>query len=187
MECKESKMRAVVREWGKMVFKNVYGIPAMGSSNVLVRVKAAAINPVDYKLPRLALGPVVGLDFSGVIESLGKNVTEFAVGDEVYGQVKGSLADFAVASPEEIVLKPKNLSFSEAAAIPLTYVTSLQGLRDNGCLKKGGRVLVIGASGGCGIAALQLAKSMGAKKIVAVCSGKNADLVKSHGADEVID
>ena len=187
MESKESKMRAVVREWGKIIFKPVYNIPTCGAGNVLLRVKSAAINPVDYKAPRLVLGPVVGLDVAGVVESVGSNITKFAVGDEVYGKVSGSLAEFAVANPEEIALKPNNLSFSEAAAMPLTYLTSFQAYRDYGSLKKGGRVLVIGASGGIGLSALQLAKAMGDGKVVAVCSGKNADLVKSHGADEVID
>ena len=187
MESKETKMRAVVREWGNIVFKNMLDIPSCGSKEVLVRVKSAAINPVDYKAPKLILGPVVGLDFAGVIESVGSNVNKFVVGDEVYGKAKGSLADFTIANSEEIALKPKNLSFSQSAAMALTYLTSLQALRDYGGLKKDGRVLIIGASGGCGIAALQLAKSMGAGKIVAVCSGKNTELVKSHGADEVID
>ena len=180
-------MRALVREWGKMVFKEDYDKPKVGSENVLIRIKAAAINPVDYKAPKIILGSVVGLDFAGVIESIGKNVTDFAVGDEVYGKVNGSLADYAVADTKVIALKPKNLSFTDAAAIPLTYLTSLQALRDGGSLMQGGRVLIIGASGGCGIAAIQLARSMGAKTVVAVCSGKNEELVKSHGADEVID
>ena len=120
----------------------------------------------------------MGLDFAGDVESMGSAVSKFVVGDEVYGKAKGTLADFAVANPEEIALKPKNLSFSQAAAMALTYLTSLQALRDYGGLKKRGRVLIIGASGGCGIAALQLAKSMGAGNVFAVCSGKNAELVK---------
>ena len=187
MEGKETKMRAVVREWGKLVFKSSHDIPSCGNQDVLVRIKSAAINPVDYKAPKLILGPIVGLDFSGVVESTGSSINQFKVGDEVYGKVKGSLADFAVANPDEIALKPKSLSFSEAAAMPVTYLTSLQALRDYGGLKKDGRVLVIGASGGCGIAALQLAKSMDAGHIAAVCSGRNTELVQSHGADEVID
>ena len=101
--------------------------------------------------------------------------------------VSGSLAEYAIANQDTIALKPKNLSFAESAAIPLTYSTSLQGLRDCGNLKQGGRVLVIGASGGCGIAALQLAKSMGAESIVAVCSSKNEELVKTISANEVVD
>ena len=187
MEGKDTKMRAVVREWGKLVFKSGYDIPSCENKDVLVRIKSAAINPVDYKAPKLILGPIVGLDFSGVVESVGGNINQFKVGDEVYGKVKGSLADFALANPDEIALKPKSLSFSEAAAMPVTYLTSLQALRDYGALQKDGRVLIIGASGGCGIAALQLAKSMDAGHIAAVCSGRNAELVTSHGADEVID
>ena len=180
-------MKAVVREWGSMVLKENVPIPTAGSNDVLISIKSAAINPVDYKLPSLILGRIVGTDFSGVVKSIGDNVTDFSVGDEVYGKVNGSLAEYAVAKQDDIALKPKNLSFSEAAAVPLTYTTSLQGLRDCGSLKQGGRVLVIGASGGCGIAALQLAKSMKAQKIVAVCSARNEELVKANGADEVID
>ena len=170
-----------------MVVTSSYTVPTCGPNNVLVKIKAGAINPVDYKMGKLILGTVVGHDFSGIIEEVGTNVKEFAIGDAVYGNIKGSLADFAVANPKEIAMKPKNISFAEAAAMNITYITSLQALRDAGCLKKGGRVLVLGASGGCGIAALQLAKAMGAGKVVGVCSGKNTDLVKLHGADEVID
>ena len=187
MEDKTTKMRAVIREWGNLVFKSAYAIPSHGNKDVLVRVHSAAINPVDYKAPKIILGPIAGLDFSGVVESVGTSVTQFNKGDEVYGKVKGSLADYAVANPDEIAIKPKSISFAEAAAMPVTYLTSLQALRDYGGLKENGRVLVIGASGGCGIAALQLAKSMGAGHIAAVCSGKNSELVKFHGADEVID
>ena len=125
-------MKAVVREWGSMVLKDNIPIPVAGSNDVLISIKAAAINPVDYKLPSLILGRIVGLDFAGVIESIGENVTGFSVGDEVYGKVDGSLAEYAIAKQDDIALKPKNLSFSEAAAVPLTYTTSLQGLRDCG-------------------------------------------------------
>ena len=102
-----------------IVFKSSYAIPKCGSGNILVRVKAGAINPVDYKVNRLILGKVVGLDFSGIVEAVGANVTKFAIGDEIYGKAPGSLADFAVVNPEEVALKPKNLSFVEAAAMPL--------------------------------------------------------------------
>jgi len=180
-------MKAVAREWGSMVFKEDVLIPVAGDTDVLISIKAAAINPVDYKLPSFILGRIVGTDFAGVVTSVGKSVTKYSVGDEVYGKVNGSLAEHAIAKEDDIAPKPKNMSFAEAAAVPLTYITSLQGLRDSGSLKQGGRVLVIGASGGCGIAALQLAKSMGAEKVVAVCSAKNEELVISNGADEVID
>ena len=187
MASKEDKMRAVVREGGKIALKSSYAVPTCGSGNVLVRVKAGAINPVDYKVNRLILGKVVGLEFSGVVEAVGANAGKFAVGDEVYGKAPGGLADFAVVNPAEIAIKPKRLSHVEAGAVSLTYLTSLQGLRDFGALKKGDRILVIGASGGTGVAALQLAKSMHAGRVYAVCSGKNAAFVKLHGADEVID
>jgi len=187
MEGKQPSMQAVVREWGNLVFKAEYAVPKPGPNEVLIRVQAAAINPVDYKAPRLILGKIVGIDVAGIVESTGTNVTKFAVGDEVYGAASGSLATFAVSSPDKIALKAKNISFAEAAAMPVTYLTALQGLRDYGAFKEGGRVLVIGASGGCGTAILQVAKSMKAGTIVAVCSGKNTDFVKSHGADEVVD
>ena len=183
MASNKSAMRAVVLQGGNMVFKHSYAIPKCGAGNVLVRVKAAAINPIDYyKVGRfdpriLVIGSVVGLDASGVVEEVGSKVTNFSVGDEVYGFVPGSLADFALANPEQIAFKPKKLTFVEATAMPLTYTTSLQGLRDYGAFKKGGRVLVIGASGGTGV---QLTRSMGAGKIVAVCNGKNAELVNDY-------
>ena len=93
-------MRAAVRERGKIVFKSLYDIPVCPSGNVRVRIKAAAINRADYKAPKIILGTGVGLDFSGVVESVGGNINQFKVGDEVYGKVKGSLADFALANPD---------------------------------------------------------------------------------------
>jgi len=118
---------------------------------------------------------------------VGDNVTQFKVGDSVYGQTAGSLAEFTVTKPESLGLKSSKISFVEAAAMPITYLTSLQSLRDAGGLECGARVLVIGASGGCGIAALQIAKTLGAGHIAAVCSGKNEPMVRDHGAHEVID
>ena len=97
-------MKAVVREWGTMVLKHNLPIPVVGGSDILISVKAAAINPVDYKLPSLILGRIVGLDFSGVVKSIGDDVTEFVVGDEVYGKVNGSLANYAIAKQEDINL-----------------------------------------------------------------------------------
>ena len=122
-------------------------VPTCGRGEVLIRVKAAAINPVDYKLGRM-LGSVVGLDVAGVVESVGNNVTSLKVGDEVFGGVSGSLAEFAVGKPESLGKKAKCLSFVEAAAMPIAYMTSLQSLRDAGNLKPGSQVLIIGASGG---------------------------------------
>lgn len=108
-------------------------------------------------------------------------------GDEVYGFAKGSLCQVSVANASEIAKKSSKLSFVEAAALPVAYITSLQSLRDYGKLQEGGRILVIGASGGCGLACLQIATAMKAGHIVAVCSAKNEDIVRQHGATEVID
>ena len=157
-----STMRAVIRGWtGGMTLDPTYKTPSCGRSEVLLKVKAGAINPVDYKMGRL-LGSVAGLDVAGVVEKVGDKVTQLKVGDEVFGIVAGSLADYTVAKPETLSLKPAALSFAEAAAMPTTYLTSLQSIRDAGGLKEGGRVLVLGASGGCGVAAVQIAKAMGA-------------------------
>ena len=177
-------MRAVLRK--TLTLKTDYKVPECSSSNLRVQIKAAAINPVDYKLGWPIFGPISGLDFAGVVDQVGQNVKDFKVGDEVYGMADGSLADYAVVRPDKISHKPKSLTFPEAAALPVAYLTSYQALRVNGSLE-GRKVIVIGASGGCGIAGVQLAKLMGASKIYGVCSGKNADLVKSLGVDEVID
>ena len=143
-----SKMHAAISGWtGGVSLDESFKVPTCGRGEVLVRVKAAAINPVDYKLGRM-LGPVVGLDVAGVIENVGSNVTSLKVGDEVFGGVKGSLAQFAVGKPETLGKKAKCLSFVEAAAMPIAYMTSLQSLRDAGKLQPGSRVLIIGASGG---------------------------------------
>jgi len=159
------------------------------SGNVVVEVRAAAINPVDYKVGKMILGPVVGLDFSGVVKNVAKNDTShaFKVGDEVYGTVRGSLTPYCLVKASSISHKPKTLSFAEAAALPTAYLTGFQGLRDHGKLKKDQSVLIVGASGGCGTAAIQLAKAFGAKTIVGVCSKKNIALVKSLGCTDTVD
>lgn len=180
-------MRAVIRSGGDMTLKEDYNVPKYGDTEVLVKVMASAINPIDYKLRWPIGGPVVGIDFSGIIEQVGSKVENFQVGDEVYGKSKGSLAELAVARCSEIGKKPTSISHGETAAMPVTYLTSLQVLRDSGALEKNGRVLIIGASGGCGISATQLATALGAGEIVGVCSGKNEEFVKSHGVHHVID
>merc|ERR1719233_2089143 len=133
------------------------------------------------------LGPVMGLDFAGVVAAVTAEETKFKVSDEVYGSTKGSMAEFAVCKSASTALKPRDLTFEEAAALPTAYITGLQGLRDQGGLQEGDKVLVIGASGGCGIAGVQLAKSLGASEIVGVCSGKNKDMVLKQGATKVVD
>ncbi|XP_063675065.1 uncharacterized protein LOC134811884 [Bolinopsis microptera] len=182
-------MKAAVFSRGNLSFKSDYKKPKCGADNILVRVKAAGINPIDYKVGWPIKGPVTGIDFAGIVEEKGDKVGDkFKVGDEVYGGTfNGSLAEYTIAPLAGVAHKPKSASFVEAAAMCTTYSTSLQSLRDYGKLSKDDRVLVIGASGGCGTAGIQVAKSMGAKDIVGVCSGKNEEFVKSLGATDVID
>jgi NADPH:quinone reductase-like Zn-dependent oxidoreductase len=181
-------MRAVVRQ-GDITFVQAWPTPAAPNNDeVIVSVGAASINPVDYKAPKLVVGAVVGLDFAGTVSHIGPSPThDFKVGDVVFGSSKGSLADAILAKATSIARIAKGQSLLAAASMPVTYLTSLQALRDKGGLQKGGRVLIIGASGGCGIAALQLSKWIGASEIVAVCSGRNAELVRQHGATKVVD
>jgi NADPH:quinone reductase-like Zn-dependent oxidoreductase len=129
----------------------------------------------------------LGIDFSGTVESVGKNVRRFKPGDQVFGSKGGALADYVtVGEDEALVIKPGNLTFDQAAAMPIAAVTALQGLRDKGHLKRGQKVLINGASGGIGTFAVQIAKSLGAE-VTGVCSTRNVDLVRSIGADHVID
>jgi D-arabinose 1-dehydrogenase-like Zn-dependent alcohol dehydrogenase len=164
-------------------------------NEVLLQVKSAAINPIDYKLPRLIGGKVVGIDVSGIVEEVGENVTAFQKGDHVFGRAingkgafSGSLAEWSVASMNEIAKKPDYLQFDEAAAMPTAYLTGMNSLRDAGKMKEGSTVLIIGASGGCGLAGCQIAKGLGAGRIVGVCSGKSMEFVRTNaGIDELID
>lgn len=164
-------------------------------NEVLLHVKSAAINPVDYKLPRLIAGKVVGIDVSGIVSKVGRDVTDFQEGDHVFGRAinekgkfSGSLAEYTIASADEVAKKPDYLEFHKAAALPTAYLTGMNSLRDAGKVKEGSAVLIIGVSGGCGLAGCQLAKAMGASRIVGICSGKNFDFVRTHGGiDELID
>ena len=153
---------------------------------VVLKVSTAAINPVGYKLGKGMLGKIVGLDVCGVVEAVGDQ-SPFKVGDKVYGRTKGSLAQKTTTKSSLLSLAPSNLSIDAIAAIPTVYVTGLQALRDQGGLQAGGSVLVIGASGGCGLAGVQIAKALGAGRVVGVCSGKNRELVLANGADAVVD
>jgi NADPH:quinone reductase-like Zn-dependent oxidoreductase len=173
--------------------------PAVTDDGVLVRVRAASVNPVDWHLmtgkPYIArpsfglLKPkqeVLGVDFAGTVESVGKNVTQFQPGDEVFGGRTGSFAEYlCVAEDQAVALKPANLTFEEVAAVPVAAVTALQGLRDHGHIQEGQEVLINGASGGVGTFAVQIARSFGAK-VTAVCSSRNVDMVRALGADTVI-
>eukprot|EP00802_Teleaulax_amphioxeia_P017590 Tamp_17752.p1 GENE.Tamp_17752~~Tamp_17752.p1 ORF type:complete len:391 (-),score=91.40 Tamp_17752:198-1223(-) len=184
-------MCAVVRTGAGLTFVESHPAPRAPKANsdeVIVRVHAAAINPVDYKAPKALLGPVAGLDLAGVVEAVGAGHTgSLKVGDEVFGTAKGSLAERVLANAGALARKPSTASFIEAAALPTAYLTSLQGLRDHGGLREGARVLIIGASGGCGTAGLQLARRLGASHVAGVCSGKNVEYVKQNGAHRTID
>src|SRR5215208_3559745 len=174
--------------------------PVPGDDQVLVRVRAAAVNPLDWHfmrgtpyVGRLGMGlrkpknTHLGVDYAGVVEAVGKNVTGFKPGDEVFGGRNGAFAQYVAARADRaIVHKPANLTFEQAAAIPVAGITALQALRDQGGIRPGQKVLVNGASGGVGTFAVQIAKSYGAD-VTGVCSTRNVDMVRSIGADRVID
>ena len=174
--------------------------PTPAADEVLVEVRAAAVNPLDWHylrgepyFMRLGAGigaptdPRMGVDFSGVVETVGKDVTKFKPGDAVFGARGGAFGEYVVArESRNIALKPDNISFEQAAAVPIAAVTALQALRDKGQVKAGSKVLINGASGGVGTFAVQIAKVLGAE-VTGVCSGRNVELVKSLGADRVID
>jgi NADPH:quinone reductase-like Zn-dependent oxidoreductase len=173
--------------------------PSPGEGEVLVEVAAASLHIGDWHLmtglpllARLALGfsaprdRVRGMDVAGRIVELGPGVTAHAVGDAVFGVAKGAFAEFAVASADAVVRAPSNLTPTQAAAIPTSAATALHAVRDAGALRAGQRVLVIGAAGGVGIFAVQIAKALGAH-VTGVCSGAKLDLVLSLGADAAID
>jgi NADPH:quinone reductase-like Zn-dependent oxidoreductase len=172
-------------------------VPAAGE--VLVRVRAASVNAYDWHfmrgdpyLARLTMGlrapkvKVRGRDFAGTVESVGAGVTGLQPGDEVYGGADGAFAEFVCAKDASVATKPANLTFEQAAAVPMAGVTALMGLRDAGRIQPGQRVLVNGASGGVGTCAVQLGKAFGAE-VTGVCSTRNVDLVASLGADRAID
>ena len=174
--------------------------PAPQDNQLLIKVHAAALNPLDWHfvrgtpyVMRLQTGlrkPKViqlGVDFAGTVEAVGKSVTQFKPGDEVFGGRTGAFAQYlCVGEDRAVVLKPANLTFEQAAAVPIAAVTALQGLRDKGQVRPGQKVLINGASGGVGTFAVQIAKSFGAD-VTGVCSTRNIDLVRSLGADHVID
>jgi NADPH:quinone reductase-like Zn-dependent oxidoreductase len=173
--------------------------PAVKDGEVLVRVRATSINAGDYFsmrgspwLIRFSVGVprprnyILGWDVAGTVEAVGSGVTELRPGDEVFGAVAAAFAEYACAPEGVFGPKPTNLTFEQAAAVPTAALTALQGLRNTGEVQPGQKILVNGASGGVGSFVVQIAKVLGAE-VTGVCSGKNADLVRSLGADHVID
>ncbi len=174
--------------------------PSIGDDQVLVRVRAVSIQPLDWHLMtgtpyivRPQLGwfrpkrNKPGSDLAGTVEAVGAKVTRFRVGDDVFGETVGGACAELVAAPEATLAhKPGNVSFEQAAAVPVAALTALQGLRDAGQIRPGHEVLIVGASGGVGTFAVQIAKTMGAE-VTAVCSTRNVDQARAIGADHVVD
>jgi NADPH:quinone reductase-like Zn-dependent oxidoreductase len=195
----------------KAIVQDVYGSPdvlelreidqpVVGEGDVLVRVHAAGVDPgvwhlmtgLPYLVRMMGVGlraprvRVRGMAVAGRVEAVGKTVTDFQPGDLVFGTCDGSFAEYASARPDKLAAKPANLSFEQAAAVPISAVTALQGVRDTGRVQRGQKVLIIGAGGGVGTYAVQIAKALGAH-VTGLCSASKQDLVRSIGADDVID
>ncbi len=195
----------------KAIVQGVYGSPhvlelrevdkpPVGDDEALIRVRAASLNPADWHVMRgrpfvVRLSgyglrkpkkSILGTDMAGVVEVVGKNVTRLRPGDEVFGWCRGACAEYGCAPEDHFVAKPANVTFEQAAAIPIAATTALQGLRDLGQLQRGQTILVIGASGGVGTFAVQIGKALGAE-VTGVCSTRNVDMVRAIGADRVID
>jgi NADPH:quinone reductase-like Zn-dependent oxidoreductase len=195
----------------KAIVQDVYGSadvlqlrdidkPVIGEHDVLVRVRAAGVDPsvwhlmsgLPYLVRAMGFGlrrpkqQVLGRDVAGTVEAVGGQVTRVKPGDEVFGSCAGAFAEYARAAEDKVVAKPTNVSFEQAAALPTSAVTAVQALRDKGRLAAGQHVLVIGAAGGVGTFAVQIAAAMGAK-VTGVCSSTKMDLVRSIGTDDVID
>lgn len=176
--------------------------PTPGDDEILVKVRAASVNPLDWRFmrgrpyfiramnglrkPKIAR---MGVDVAGEVEAVGRNVTQFQPGDEVFGSVglsRGAFAEYVCADEKALVAKPANLTFEQAAAVPVAALTALQGLRNEGQIQAGQKVLINGAAGGVGTFAVQIAKIFGAE-VTGVCSTRNFNMVRSIGADHVID
>ena len=196
-------MKAIVYE--KYGSPDVLGLaevekPCPKENEVLIKVRAASLNALDWRLMRgkpfvvrLMMGGIFkpkytrpGRDFAGVVEDVGKKVIQFKPGDEVFGVASGTCAEYVCADENNIVLKPEDISFEKAAAVPVAAITALQGLRDKGLIKPGQKVLIDGSGGGVGTFAVQIAKSFGTE-VTAVCSTGNLETARSIGADHIID
>jgi len=202
------KMKAIVcTKYGSpdvLQFQEV-AKPAPKDDEVLIKIHAASINSRDWRMMRakpffIRLMPggflqpknkILGADVAGRVEAVGRSVRQFKPGDDVFGYLpsatgRGTFAEYVCAKENLLTLKPANLTFEQAAAVPLAAMTALQGLRDNGNIQAGQKVLVNGASGGVGTFAVQIAKAFGAE-VTAVCSTRNLEMMRSLGADHVID
>ena len=176
--------------------------PIPNDDQVLIKVQAAALNPLDWRMmkgvpfmirklmkmqtPSVENPVGIGRDVAGVIDAVGRNVTQFKIGDEVFGNCEAAVAEYACVKERALVPKPAAITFEQAASIPVAGLTALQGLRDKAKLQSGQKVLINGAAGGVGTFAVQIAKSFGAE-VTGVCSGKNVEMVRSIGAHKVID
>ena len=173
--------------------------PTPKDDEVLIAVRASSVNPLDWHfmrgtpyLARIMMGfgkptdPRLGVDMAGVVEAVGKTATRLKPGDAVFGTGHGAFAEYACAPEADLALKPDNLTFEQAASVPVAAFTALQGLRDKGKVQPGQKVLINGAAGGVGTFAVQIAKWLGAE-VTGVCSTRNVELVRSLGADRVID
>ena len=193
-------MKAIVQEgYGSPNVLHLREIdrPIPSDGRLLVRVRAASVNAADWHLMGLlphvigrflgsSASRVRGGDLAGIVEAVGANVTRFRPGDEVFGVGPGAFAEYAAAREDRLAPKPRNLTFEQAAALPIAGCTALQGLRDKGQVRAGQKVLIYGAGGGVGTYAVEIAKALGAH-VTAVTRTENLDLIRSIGADEVVD
>ncbi|MGA8028887.1 MAG: NAD(P)-dependent alcohol dehydrogenase [Bryobacteraceae bacterium] len=200
-------MKAAYTRYGPPDIVEVKDIdkPVPKNNEVLIKVRAASVNPLDWKtmrggpyIVRLLLGlrkpkiKQLGVDVAGQVEAVGGNVTQLKPGDAVFGTCRGAFAEYACTCESArvmkstLVMKPDNVTFEQAACVPIAALTALQGLRDKGRLQPGQKVLINGAAGGVGTFAVQIAKSFGAN-VTGICSTTNVDMVRSIGADRVID
>jgi len=197
------KAVAYTQDGRRDVFRLVdIATPVPADNEVLIKVCAASANPLDWKTMRVPAivrvisggrltkkNKILGCDIAGRVEAVGRNVQQLKPGDEVFGVTGfkgGGFAEYVCAPEDKLALKPANISFEEAAAVPIAALTALQGLRDRGRIQAGQNVLIDGASGGVGTFAIQIAKALGAE-VTAVCSTRNVDRARSLGADHVID